>query len=80
MTRDRFEKEREEFIEASSREHFPYAGAEIDGHPAMQRTPVRRVRHSFKTDGADWIKAAVFLGVVMGAFFVILLIAGGLDG
>lgn len=72
MTRDDFERERQDFIESSSKSYSPYSW-ELDGHPAMRRPSLRRLRHPWKQTRTDWVKSIVFLAVVLGAFFLVLM-------
>lgn len=68
------DRDRQEFIEASSTPNHPYAW-ELDGHPAMQRGSSRRLRNPWRQTTADWVKNAIFLGVVLGMLFLGLGIA-----
>jgi hypothetical protein len=69
-----FERERREFIDASSKTYYPYSW-ELDGHPAMRRPSLRRLRHPWKQTRSDWIKSVVFLLSALGTLFVILWVA-----
>lgn len=74
-----FEKERQDFIESSSTNYYPFSW-ELDGHPAMRRPALRRLRHPWKQTGADWIKSLIVLGSVFGIFFLLLWIAWVFQG
>ncbi|HEX9775869.1 MAG TPA: hypothetical protein VGB83_09870 [Actinomycetota bacterium] len=79
MGKGDFERERREFIESGSKPYHPYAW-ELDGHPAMRRPPGRRLRHPWRQTRADWIKAVVFPGVVVGVLVLAIWIASIVQG
>jgi hypothetical protein len=68
------EREREEFIRASSSDYHAYAW-EKDGHPAMQRTSLRRFRHPWRTTRRDWIERIAFLAIIGAIFGAVALVA-----
>lgn len=74
MGRGDFEKERQDFIESSSKHYYPYSW-ELDGHPAMRRPTLRRLRHPWQQTRSDWIQSISVLAVIFGTFFLILFIA-----
>lgn len=73
MSPKNFEKDRQDFIESSSKHYYPYSW-ELDGHPAMRRPSLRRLRQPWKTTRDDWISAVIFLVGIFGIFFLILLL------
>lgn len=66
-----FERDRQDFIESSSKTYYPYSW-ELDGHPAMRRPSLRRLRHTWKWTQTDWIKSIVFLVGIFGLFFLLI--------
>lgn len=68
-------KEADEFFRAASQDYHAYAW-EMDGHPAMRRVSIRRIRHSWHQSRREWVMALTFLAILVIVGVVVWLVAG----